>query len=539
MKRRIFAAVVFCVLTFGVHAQIPLLPPTFMPTDLPSITPILIQQTVTALSASTTAADPTASSNGANDSLRAAEPLDIVVFTDVLFPVGFAFKVVFRHPEAGISALTMTAEQAGWVGQTRDIDLDNVYTDENGLSALSYFWEVTEDPPRLFEPLTIIWSITPRGQASQSINVETVFADDRVKWGMIGQDTDTQFAAADSRTTAAVVSAQLNSLSELLEAGRRRMPRLNTVIFPQGIAVDPCINAKALTGAQTTVEVPCAAGMADTLYARAGWDVKQVMAASNIRTLVTERIIPAAYPLLFASAEVPEWFKTGVIAYLAGSYGPSDLELVRAASRNNSMLPSLDIIPSDPAYTQWRAQSIGTVIYMASQIGVAPMLGILRHIDEGETLGDLWLARSGQALSALNAIWRSWIFSPRAESAYNMPPDLGPTLTLVPTRTPTFTPTSTLTLTPSATWTDTTTPSLTPTPTPSTASGFAPPTAAPTHTPTATSNPTITPLPAVGFTLERELEESPASPDASVAIVALSAIAVLGAVFVLLTRWRK
>lgn len=542
MKRWMFAAAVFCVLTLGGDAQAPLPPPTAVPTALATSSPIPTEQPATVASPEAASNSETSMPTQTIDPLITPHPLDLTVTAEVLFPAGIAFHVAFRTPEAGLSSITMTAEQDAWDGETIEINPVEVHIDESGVSVFTYWWTIDENAPRLFEPLTITWAITPRGTATESAQVEVSFADSRVMWAIMESNgLPAKFAAADSRTTAAVINAQMTALSELLEAAGREIPPVNVVLFPSGVVIDPCKSGDILTGSQITIETSCDSERAASLYAEQGWDVAAVTSAVPMREIVVEKVVRSTYPTLFASEDVPEWFKVGLVAYLSGSFNANELEIARSASRNNSHFPSLDFVPSDAETHQWHVQSTGIVVYMASQIGVIPMLEMLDRIDSGEAMEDVWLDQSQQPLNVLNVAWRNWIFSFRAEAAYNSPPSLAPTLTLVPTRTSTFTPTATSTLTPSATWTNTPTPSITPTMTPSVASGFEQPTAAPTQTPTATLRPSITPLPAVLFSLDETVEETPSPLDRSLAIAGTLAVlvVVLSAVFLIVSRRRK
>lgn len=538
MKRWLLAAVAFCALTSSVSAQVPLPPPTAAPTLSPSPT----EQAASVTPSFTAPANEASAPDAIIDFSVASEPLDVVVAADVLFPAGIAFQVRFRTPEVGVNSITMTAEQAGWDGQTIDIDLAVAVSNDGGLSTVDYLWNIGENAPRLFEPMTVAWTITPRGGRSEVVETELVFADSRVSWTILETGgIPARFAASDSRTNAAVISAQLSSLSALLDAGGREILPVKVVVFPPGIAIDPCTSDDAVAGMNTPLKALCDSKSAMSRYADQGWDVAAVTSAGSSPTIVADAIARAAYPALFASEDVPEWFKTGLIAYLAGAFSANELEIARSGSRNNSLLLSLDIVPSDAEIHLWRAQSLGALVYMASQIGVAPMLDMLSQLDNGESLDDIWLDRTGQTLNVLTISWRNWIFSPRAEAAYNSLPNLAPTVTLVPTRTASYTPTPTSTFTPSATWTNTLTPSITPTMTPSVSSGFEQPTAAPTSTPTATLHPTITPRPAVAFSLDDAPEEPLFPFDRSLSVVAAAAVLVivLSGAFLVLSRRRK
>ena len=154
MKRRLLAVAACCALTFGAQAQTPLPPPTAAVTAQPAATATDQPATPTPAMSDTPAVTETLNP-------LTTEPLEVTVSADVLFPAGIAFQLSFREPTAGIRSITMTAEQQGWEGQTIDLDPADVIIDENDLSTVSYLWTVAENPPRLFEPLTITWSAKP------------------------------------------------------------------------------------------------------------------------------------------------------------------------------------------------------------------------------------------------------------------------------------------------------------------------------------------------------------------------------------------
>ena len=536
MKRRVLAVAACCALTFAAQAQTPLPPPTSAVTAPPTAS--ATEQPATP----TPAISETSSATETIDAADPVEPLDLAVSADVLFPAGIAFQLSFREPSAGLRSITMTAEQHGWDGQAVNIDLADVTTDEDGLSTVSYLWAVAENPPLLFAPLTITWSVTPRSGVGETVETELIFADSRVTWAIVESgDIPVLLAVAESRTTAVAARAQLTLLSELMDAGGRQVPPLNVVLFPSGVTSDPCAGSDILVSSQTALETPCDFETASALYTAQGWDLAAMPNALALRTLITDKIIRAVYPSLFATEEVPRWFKAGLIDYLAGSFNINELETIRSASRNNSLLSSLEIAPSAADADKWRIQSVGMVVYMASRIGVVSMLDMLGRVDDGEALSDVWLDETGQAIQVLNVSWRNWIFSAVAEAAFNAPPSLAPTPTLVPTRTASLTPTATSSLTPTATWTNTPIPSITPTPTPSVASGFEQPTAAPTDTPTATLHPTITPRPPVAFALDNTPDDpvDPLNRPLIIAGVAAVTMVALSTLFLVFTRRHK
>lgn len=528
MKRRLFAVAACCALTFVAYAQTPLPPPTAAATVTVTDQPAAISET------------PAASETV--DPLVTNEPLDLAVSADILFPAGIAFQLSFREPTSGIRSITMTAEQPGWAGRTVNVDAAEIAEGENGLLTVNYLWMVGANPPQLFEPLTITWSVTSRSDGGETAKTELVFADSRAVWTIVeSDDIPVRFAISASRSTAIAARAQLALLSELIDAGGRMVPPINVALFPSGVTIDPCEKSDILFSPQTALEVPCDSEAASRLYAEQGWDTAPMTNALALRGLIAGKILHAVYPSLFEAEEVPRWFKAGLIDYLAGSFNINELEAARSASRINSLLPSLDIEPSNTEAERWRVQSIGMVVYMASRIGVGPMLEMLDRIDSGEPLSDVWLNEAGQTMHVLNASWRNWIFSPYAQAAYSTAPSLAPTPTLAPTRTPSFTPTPTPSLTPTSTWTNTPVPSVTPTPTPTVASGFEQPTAAPTLMPTPTLPPTITPRPPVAFALS-ETPEAPADPlDRPLGIAAAAAVLVLAlsTLFLAFTRRRK
>lgn len=472
------------------------------------------------------------------DPRRTHAPLNAVINADVLFPVGVAFHVTYTRPENGVRAVTLTVAQDGWRGETIELDLETIQTDVNGISQFDYVWHAADRPPRLFEPLTLTWTIAPTGRVAQSFEATAMFADARVPaWHVVPVDgMPVTFAAAVSRASASLIGAHLALVGRIVAHGGRTVDPVRVVVFPIGVDPDPCAAGPTIAGAVTTIAVECESAAAAAIYDAQGWTIRSASLSQPLQVLLTDELLRSAYPVLFASDTVPAWFKDGLRAYLAGAFSVNDLETARMAARSGALLHSLDIVPDNDAEAgQLRQQGTGVVLYMAAQVGLFRLLDVLDRLEAGEPLDVVWPSVSGQVLDALIVGWSSWIFTAQAESAYAITPSLDPTRTPIPTATDTatFTPRPTVTPSPSPTLTPTPTASWTPTETPV----FEHPTAAPTRPPTETALPTLTPLPAESFTLEVPPDDSGNGLSAFVIVAGvLAAIASLAAVVALVRR---
>lgn len=502
--RRIIAAAVCCLVSLGgVAAQtaVPLQLPTERPTLTATLTPTA---TFTASSTPSETPPPTETL----DPNVTVGPLNLTVTYDVLFPAGIGFHLAFRTPSTRIESITFTAAQDGWAGETRNISLDGVVLDSGGESHLFYLWTLAQDPPTMLVPVTLTWTVVPRGGEAETVEVEAVWADPRFRWVAAEADgAPITVAVPDGRTSLSIALAQSDILAEILAFAGRDIAPLKAMIFPASASPNPCPvgdDSSVLRGENTGIggmTADCSLAAALEAYDVQGWTPLHATSTTPIQFVLTDAIIKAAYPGLF-DGDAPAWFKYGIVAYLSGLYSTNDLATVRAASRSNQFFPLENEPTTDAQRRDWGQQSTGIVLYMASRVGLPSMLDVLDQLDAGESLAEVWTTTTGQLLSAVNPAWRSWIFTPQGEAAYGALPSLAPTATLVPTRTMTPSLTPTLTSTPTSTLTPTETPTETPLPsdTPLFAP-FVPATAAPTATPTVTPPPTLTARPAEPFAL--------------------------------------
>lgn len=524
MMRRMLLLAVFLTAIHGASfAQVSpptnvLVPPTAPPTLTPSLTPTA---TITSTLTPTATITPTPTDTIAPEITN--QPLNIDVTADILFPEGVAFRVSFNTPDTGIQSVQLRAVQSEWTGDVFTANLADLIIDERGLAVLYSLWPIPAVPPTLFETILFTWEITPRGRATESEEIEIAFADPRFSWVVEESSVaPVKFAVPESRSAVIVAQGQIASLSRFAAYAERDLEPLSAILFPSNSSWVPCRSGETLIGATTGIEVPCNPESAPALYEEQGWVPLETGITETVPYVLTRAILPSVFPNLFANGQVPEWFKAGIVGYFGGLYSSNDLESVRAVSRSNLLIPSLDQVPvGESDLLRWRAQSIGGVIYMASQIGVGPLIEMIGRIDAGEPLSSVWQDVSDQQLDALSNIWRSWIFTPRGEVAYGLLPSLDPTPTPVPTRTVTLTNTFTSTYTP------TRTPTPTATLTATLSGGYELPTAAPTQRPTETPLPTLTPRPAEQFVLG-EIPVAPASPSDNTPLLVFVLIVVIG-----------
>lgn len=456
-----------------------------------------------------------ASAQGASPSAT-PNMLNLTVAVDVLFPEHVVFHGYFTLPEAGFETVTMLATQDGWIGERIELTPQDVEVINDDV-VFSAYWALSENPPALFEPVSVTWEAVPVGGEPEQVTMEIIVADPRETWAVIAQEgIPVRVAVTSAHAGDIVLPRHLANVSAMVRAGGHAIPSLNIAVFPARLSLEACPLGREtensefpiLRGSRTGLETPCDENTASILYAREQWHLRRSSATDDLTYLVTDIILRETYPQLFASESIPDWFKAGLITYFTARYSTADLATLQSLVRTNQILPLTTRPANDAAVRQLRTQQLGMVLYMVSRVGVPELMQIMARLEAGEPLATLWPDVSGKPLDAAMSAWRNWVFTDSASAIYQQLPSLEATPTPRPTATPTLTltPTPTSTLTP--TLTSTPTPTLTPSATATSPGGFAQPTAAPTLTPSASPTATVTPRPAALFDLNQTTTEN-------------------------------
>ncbi len=419
--------------------------------------------------------------------------------TFILFPEGIFSYYVLSRPGEDFAAFELRVTQPGWAGDETLFAPDQIVRTSDPFTDVFFTWSIPQqNPPRLFEDLTITWRFIDNSGSIGSYSVTLPFSDTRTDWTVesVGPLT---LAVPEGRLSPALVSARLTEMVDLLrrEAGAFLVP--NIAVYDSLIPADPCTRdaqGRSVITASDGVDASlfCSARNLERLYASAGYSVVQLanITPDSLTRAAAELFVESAYGARWAAADVPDWFQVGLAAFVAPTDKRARLDQARSAARVGGLFNDMQPVPDveSAAYSLWSAQSYGLVLFIAEQVGVDGLFALARDLSAEQDLAAAYRARSGgESLAALIPAWQSWLFSVQAETAYQYNPYLATTPT----------PTATLSATPfPATPTPTPTVTLTPSVTP-TVTGVLSPTPRPPGTPTLTLTPSITPRPPTAF----------------------------------------
>lgn len=394
-------------------------------------------------------------------------------------------QFVMRPPADDFAQVTLTIAQAGWEGQTVEVDLADQAQVTEPFTDFTHLWNVNpNNPPSLFQDITITWSFQLTNGQQEEFVLTTIYADPRVEWRVDeNPEGNVRLALPAGRFAPMALREPLAQVYDLMSENTDQQASVGVVVFDQTVPIDPCLQDAEGNSVIAEAQIPCDLDDLNAIYEANGYAPVQVTNASftEVQDAVTQSLFEALYTPLWQGRNVPEWFRYG----LAQFYKPREkfdlLEKSRQSVRLNRATADMSIVPQDAdRLSIWQAQSYGMVQYMAEQIGVRALFELAREVSTEQSIEALYEAAAEQSFDALIPAWGNWIFTDSAELAYQYTPYLPTTLTPAPspTRTPTLTPSLSPTITP--TFTLTVTVGITPT-------------AFPTDLPTNTPTPTVTP----------------------------------------------
>ncbi|MBL8164729.1 MAG: hypothetical protein JNJ61_22270, partial [Anaerolineae bacterium] len=307
---------------------------------------------------------------------------------EALFPQAVRFLVTMNRPVSEIALASLTIEPEGSAATVISVNIEESTVVEEPYSELATVWTPpAEALPTLFSTITFRWRVVSTRDEVAEIESTFVFSDERAQWmrdddprglinltlPLLGEETAESAASQIPR-----LRDSLEPIYDLLASQSGQSPRFNFVIYPAELPPGCTRNAddqSVAVGPFSKTEVPCADGLAETIFQASGYQL--VRSATNslagVRSAVIDAMARGAYAPLWSGKNVPAWFEAGLSAF----YRPeSKLEWgqpLQAASRSSSLF-TLNAMTTRPASTddsqRWEAQSYGMVLYIAAQIGV-------------------------------------------------------------------------------------------------------------------------------------------------------------------------
>lgn len=419
-----------------------------------------------------------------------------------LASLGAFYSRIELTPSASeFSSVTLSMVQ-GANSQTIEVPLADIADIKEGYTDFTYIWTPSPtNTPRLFEDVTFIWAFTQINGTTSRIQHTVNYADPRTVWGK-GESSagNIRIAAPIANFNAAIMAVALEKTYQMMSANTGQTTNLSLAVFSDALPIVPCVtgtnNRRVVYAAEGKVEIPCDTGVIAGVYAMNGYVPTAFKSGSSgeVQMYIAQQLLTTLYAPVWNEAVsiIPDWFKFGLAQYYLPTAKTGYLEISRRELRTNRAfsLAEMQATPTDAAsLLVWQAQAYGMVLSISEQIGVPALFALARQLGTGATFDQAYQQAMQQPLSGLIPTWSSWVYSDRADNAYQYNPHLPitPTPSLTFTRTPTYTPfpswTPTITLTPSVTGELSLTPSNTFTP-------------SPTFTATFTPTLTVTPRPA-------------------------------------------
>lgn len=407
---------------------------------------------------------------------------------ELLFPEAVRFQVTLAEPLSALETASLSIRQQGGLDLRWEFTADEVALFEAPQAVLVYLWEFSSgELPYLFEPLEYVWTVTALDGREARYGSELVIRDTRVNWSAARDDGGLITAAAPAGARI-LVDELLPVMQRLSDDGLRVEPR-RWLIYVDPVLPQCPLGDDGLPYVQADfsgVRVPCRDASYAVLARHSGFQQVTASSFAEARDQLLHDVVLDAYAPVWQDADVPAWFREGLVRFYDVTPRGLLLTPAQTAARAGGALP-LSLMTEAPAGNDaslWYAQSYAMVAYMADRLGFDGLLRFARQL-RGPSFEAAYQTAIGAPLSALNNAWQRWIVSARASEMYVL------TLYSPPTLTPTLPPTATYTRTPSPT--ATLTPTVTSTPT-----GVLSPTPFNTATPTFTRTPappTVTPRP--------------------------------------------
>lgn len=382
----------------------------------------------------------------------------------VALPAAVSFRVrLMELTNDQVARVTLTVQQNEETIHQVDLDLDNsIFLDYITEVEYEYNWvDLADEPVELFQPIYYEFEVeTLEGvisNAGEEIPYEHLGFGE---WQMTEVDNVT-LRYYDENFPAESQAANLNQVLSLLSENIGFNEPVDMVVYDADAPL--CIEQpNEETGEIETVVLsdgrpfPCSIESLAALYASQGIILAPI-ADPNFNTTengLTQIIVDTVYTEKWGDADIPVWFKRGLILYYSPNGVPSALGLVQTAAQQDRLIRLPEMTSPTSQSELWDAQAYMLTLYLAENYGADAPFQLARELSEGTSFLAALDQIADASLDRIYSAWTLWVNTTRAQevAVWNPYQPITPTPTATftaspvpPTRTPTLTLTISLT----------------------------------------------------------------------------------------------
>lgn len=427
----------------------------------------------------------------------------------VIFPAAIQFVIGIDAAPGAITRAALAVSQAGETLFT-ETGASREQRGSDRSTELIVTWTLDHPPyPRPFAALDYAWTVETGDGALSSASGAFEYADPRFAWQIAGEPPLT-LHWHNERLNGALIRAELEPVLDALREHTEREPAFEFAIYDPAAPLCPPVTDPGTGASVPGVLSPengqlfgCSAAQHARAYENAGilFVQRPSLGFSELRDQLAERMAQETYAAWWSEtgATAPAWFAAGLAALYSPRGSLAALELVRAALRDEALLPDQALaraLPPDATAAEralWQAQSAVLVRYLADRTESDAPFTVARALSEGVAFDEALAALDSTLPAGLWDAWTQWAVSGEAERAVSW--TLYQSVALAPTAQPTTAPSVTPDVTRAPGITPGRTPSPAPSPTPTLLGNVAPQVIVMQAPPTQRLAPTNTPLP--------------------------------------------
>lgn len=444
-----------------------------------------------------------------------AQDTNNLIFGDevsIFIPAVVEFTVDVATNQENVASATLSLFQASGFEMDIEVDLEDpesiVVSDLDIVTLRALLFLDTENPPRLFEPMSYRWEVASVEEVEDEISGQFLFAPQVNGEWMATGDPPFILHWHDGNLGASTLRNNLMPVFQLAQAQTSAPLTLRYAIFEREFRLCQIVTDPETEEERQVVggRFDCSLELWNDFLSRSGGFTLVQRDSDDFLTLennLLEDIVEQFYASVWPN-DVPEWFATGLSLFYRQFGGFRELDFARSILQQNRLLTltQLNEPAGDDVRDLWEAQSYLLLLYIADAYGAEAPFDIATALEDEDDFDTVVEDITGDDLASIYRAWRIWLDSAAAEEAVQWNPYAGITPTPSPTATatdippsPTSTATATLTETPThtpsfRTATPTETPAISPTFTvvPSITNTPLPPGSLPTAVPIGTDN---------------------------------------------------